>query len=121
MKFTLDENIGKKVAYFLTTLGHTVFRIRKISPGIADFEVLEFAVEKTSILITLDKDYGYLVFKEGRPHKGLIFLRLDDETQDNTIKVLTWLLLSYSEEKFTTNFVTVTEKDGKFKARFNKI
>ncbi len=121
MKFTLDENIGKKVAIFLVNLGHTVFRIREISPGIEDFEVLKLAVEKTSVVITLDKDFGYLVFKEGKLHKGIIFLRLDDETQENTIKVLTWVLSSYSEKKLTTNFVTITEKNGKFKARFNKI
>lgn len=121
MRFTLDENIGKKVAYFLTALEHTVFRIREINPGIEDFEVLEFAIEKTSIVITLDKDYGYLVFKEAKPHKGIIFLRLEDETQENTIKVLTWLFSSYEKEQIINTFVTVTEKDGKFKARFNKI
>ncbi len=118
MKFILDENIGKKVAYFLTELGHTVFRIRELNPGIEDFEVLELAIEKTSVLITLDKDFGELIFKEGKLHKGIIFLRLDDETQTNTIKVLTWLLSIYSEHELTGNFVTVTEKEDKFRVRF---
>lgn len=52
MKFLLDENIGKSVALFLTQLGHTPFRIKKIHPGAEDFQVLELSVEKGAILIT---------------------------------------------------------------------
>lgn len=117
MKFLLDENTSKSTAQFLTQLGHTVFRIKLINPGIEDFQVLKLTTEKEAILITLDKDYGELIFKHGKSHKGVIFLRLENQTSENTIKVLAWLLSTYPVEKFQHNFVTVTE-NGKFKARF---
>ena len=118
MKFLLDENIGKSTAQFLTQLGHTAFRIKIISPGMEDYQVLEWAVEKEAILITLDKDYGQLICKYGKSHKGVIFLRLKDQSSGNITKVLAWLLATYPVENFPENFVTVTEKYGKFKARF---
>ena len=118
MKFLLDENTSKGTAFFLTRLGHTTFRIKQINPGMEDFEILKLAVEKEATLITLDKDYGELVFKESMSHQGVILLRLDDQTEENVTRALTWLLSCYSEEKFK-NFVTVTEKYGKFKARFS--
>src|SRR3989337_1395834 len=83
MKFLLDENIGKSVAYLLTQLGYTAFRIKEIHSGLEDVKVLELAVDKEAILITLDKDYGELIFKEGKFHKGVIFLRPEDQTSSN--------------------------------------
>lgn len=118
MRFLLDENIGKSVALFLTQLGHTIFRIKKIHPGAEDFQVLKLSVEKDAILITLDKDFGKLVFKEGKTHTGVIFLRLDDQTGISITNVLNWFLSNYPEGKIVNNFAVVTEKLSKFKARF---
>lgn len=119
MKFLLDENLGKSLALFLTHLEHTVFRIKNIYPGAEDFEVLDLAVEKNAVLVTLDKDYGELIFKEGKSHTGVIFLRLEDQTLVNTQRVVKWLLSDY-EDKLENSFTTVTEKDGKLKVRFRK-
>jgi|SRR3989344_8313648 len=113
MKFLLDENIGKQVAHFLQNLGHTTFRVREINPEIPDYEVLNLAVSKNSILITSDKDFGELVFKEKQPHTGVILLRLDDESSSNKIKALKFALPKY----VAGNFIVVEEKDGKFRTR----
>ena len=49
------------------------------SPGLDDSDVLSLAVEDDRILITADKDFGEMVFRERRLHKGIILLRLADE------------------------------------------
>jgi len=121
MKFLLDENTSKLTAKFLTQLGHTVLRVKEINPGMEDYQVLELAVKKQAIIITLDKDYGELIFKESRSHNGVIFLRLENQSQDNTINTLRWLLSISSDKKLVNKFVTVTEKDGRLKVRFDKI
>lgn len=72
MKFLLDENIGKVVAEFLQQYGHQSFIVRKISPGIKDPQVLDLAIDKGAILITSDKGFGELIFKEGQYHCGVI-------------------------------------------------
>jgi predicted nuclease of predicted toxin-antitoxin system len=73
MKFLLDENLGKEIAEFLKKLGFAALSIRKIAPGIDDYEVLSLAVSQNAILITQDRDFGELVFKEEHAHKGIIF------------------------------------------------
>lgn len=66
MKFLLDENIGKIVAKSLEKLGHFVSCIKLIAPGIEDYKVLTLSTSKDAILITSDKDFGELIFKEGQ-------------------------------------------------------
>ena len=119
MKFLLDENIGKAVAKFLEKLGHSASRIRLIAPGIEDSEVLDLSVSKDSILITSDKDFGELIFKEGQSSAGVIFLRLQDESSDNKIKALKEVLSKHKEVR--NKFITVKEKEGKFKLRITKL
>lgn len=107
MKFLLDENIGKIVARFLEKLGHSTARIKLIAPGIEDYEVLNLSVSRNSILITSDKDFGELIFKEKQSSTGVIFLRLQDESSDNKIKALKEVLSKHKELK--DKFVTVKE------------
>ncbi len=115
MKFLLDENIGKKIAQFLQKLGYSVTSIREIHPGIDDYTVLELANTETKILITSDKDFGELVFKENQSYSGIIFLRLDDQTSENKIVALREV---FSKNKVIKGkYITVTEKSGVSKIR----
>jgi predicted nuclease of predicted toxin-antitoxin system len=41
-----------------------------------DEEAIKIATEKHRILITLDKDFGELVFKKGKKCRGIILLRI---------------------------------------------
>lgn len=116
MKFILDENIGKKVAQYLRTQGYPTQRIREINPGIEDSQVLNLALSQNSILITLDKDFGQLIFKLGQKHAGVIFLRMDDQTQENVIKALNYVLLNH-KDKLETAFLTLTETSKGYKVR----
>lgn len=116
MKFILDENLGKKEAKFLKSLGHKAIRIREMNPGIPDYEVLAFSVSEKSILVTSDKDFGELIFKEKQPHSGVILLRLEDESSSNKITALKFALPKY----ITGKFIVVEEKDGKFRIRPKK-
>lgn len=115
MKFLLDENLGKKEAKFLQSLGHKAARVREINPGIPDYAVLSLSVAQSSILITSDKDFGQLIFKEKQLHSGVIFLRLEDESPINKIAALKFALPKYVAGKF----IVIEEKGGKFRIRPN--
>jgi len=119
MKFLLDENIGKEVAKFLQKLGHFASRIKLISPGVDDYRVLDLSVSKDSILISSDKDFGELVFKEKEPSTGVIFLRLQDESSENKIKAIKEVFLKHKNIK--NKFVTVKERGGKFRIRIDNM
>lgn len=119
MNFLFDENIGKEIAKSLRLLGHTTSRIREINPGIEDAKVLDLAIQKDSILITSDKDFGELIFKEKQHSLGVIFLRLKNQTSENKFKTIKYIL---SKIKIIRGkFIVITEKDGIFKVRIKSI
>lgn len=101
------------MASWLQDLGHEILSIFAEAPGIADDEVLAMAVAEDRILITNDKDFGEMIFRERLKHRGVIFLRLSDERSANKIEVLRHLLESYSE-RLPNQFVTVTETKVRF-------
>jgi len=58
MRFLGNENFPLKAVEALREEGHDVLWVRTDSPGITDEEVLFRAQSDSSILLTLDKDFG---------------------------------------------------------------
>ena len=113
MRFLVDECTGSKVALWLRDENHEVFSVFDEARGMTDDEVLTKAFSENWILITNDKDFGEMVFRERREHHGVVFLRLDDERAANKIEVLRRLLENYSE-KLPEEFVVATETKVRF-------
>lgn len=62
-------------------------------------------------MITNDKDFGELIFKEKLPHCGVIFLKLTDETAKNKVFVLNNLIHNHQQIIDKGHFAVVTEKN----------
>ena len=116
MKFLVDECTGPSVASWLSDIGHEVFSVYEDARGAEDDLILQKAFEENWILITNDKDFGDKVFRNGRLHKGVILLRLENERADSKIQVLSHLLKKYSD-RLPNAFVVVTEKQVRFAKR----
>lgn len=58
--------------------------------------------------LTNDKDFGEKVYREKHPHRGVIFLRLQDEPPAAKIGAIEKLLDAY-EDQLADAFVVVTE------------
>ena len=72
MRFLLDQSSNARLIPHLQQLGHDVIRVgREHPPGLPDAEVLRIAHAEGRILITGDRDFGELVFRERRSHMGL--------------------------------------------------
>ncbi|CAN5796433.1 hypothetical protein BH23GEM9_BH23GEM9_16000 [soil metagenome] len=56
--------------------GHLVVYVAELEPGIPDEAVLAMAAELSAPLITNDKDFGELVFRQRLTSAGVILLRL---------------------------------------------
>ena len=76
MNFLADENIDRQIVERLRQEGHNVEYVGEIDPGITDDEVLEMAKSKSFLLLTADKDFGELVFRQQRITHGVILIRL---------------------------------------------
>ena len=108
-----SECTGPAVAKWLRDNGHEVFSVFDEAKGSPDDVILTKALSENWILITNDKDFGEMIFRERREHRGVIFLRLDDERSANKIEVLQHLIESYSE-RLSIQFVTVAETKVRF-------
>jgi predicted nuclease of predicted toxin-antitoxin system len=112
VRFLVDENGGLVLPNWLRSKGHEVFSVYESARGIDD-EVIQKAFDEDWILISSDKDFGDKVFREQRPHRGVILLRLENESSANKIALLQRLLVEYPEQ-LSDNFIVVTEKLVRF-------
>lgn len=116
LKFLADESLGLKVAKNLNSLGFDILAVAQTARGASDAKVLMCAYEKDRIIITTDKDFGYLVFKERLATQGVILLRLKKESVQNLTFHLVNFLNIY-KDKIYANFSVISEN----KIRIKKI
>ncbi len=116
MRFLVDECTGPAVAHWLRSRPHEVFSVYEDARGMRDEDVLAKAFSEGWIVITNDKDFGELIFRERRPHRGVVFLRLDDERVASKINAVGRVLATYSDQ-LADAFVVVTERKVRFAGR----
>src|SRR5262245_16529887 len=77
MRLCANENVAEDCIIRLRQRGHDVLWIREAAPGISDSEVLARALAQERLLITFDKDFGGLVFRQGaKASHGIILFRI---------------------------------------------
>ena len=76
MKFIVDENIPFEVFLKLKKEGFDVISVSKNDQRLNDEEILSLALKENRTLITLDKDFGELVFRLKKKNAGIILLRI---------------------------------------------
>lgn len=113
MRFLVDESTGPAVADWLHGQGHEVFSVYEMARGMDDDAIVQKAFNESWILITNDKDFGEQVYREQKPHRGIVLLRLEDERAPSKIEVLQHLLDAYAD-RLPNHFVVVTEKSVRF-------
>jgi predicted nuclease of predicted toxin-antitoxin system len=116
MRFLVDECTGPTVAEWLRNQKHEVFSVFEEARGMDDDEIILKTLEENWILITNDKGFGEKVYRDGRLHRGIILLRLEDERFQSKIQVLSRLLKIYPN-RLSNTFVVVTEKQVRFARR----
>jgi len=89
VRLVADESVEGPTVYALRDAGHAVLFIAETSPGIEDSEVLEIARREQAVLLTADKDFGELVFRNREPHCGVLLIRsLEDDPDENAVNAL---------------------------------
>jgi predicted nuclease of predicted toxin-antitoxin system len=110
MRYLVDECTGPYVGRWLREQGYDVYSVGEQSPGWPDLQVLAHAVNENRVVISNDKDFGELVFKNRLAHCGIVLMRLDDERLDNKITTLSRFFSSFSEPITPQHFIVLTEK-----------
>ncbi len=98
MNLVADENVDAPIVAALRQEGHGVLYVRELEPGIPDTQVLSLANKRGSPLLTSDKDFGELVFRQGLVHAGVILLRLAGLPISRKAEILLSVLRSHADE-----------------------
>ena len=108
MRFIVDACTGPRVAKWLREQRHEVYSVHDESPQMEDSQIIQKAISEQWIIITNDKDFGEMIYREKYEHRGVILLRLDDERTGNKMRVIGQLLESYAKQ-IEGRYIVVTE------------
>ena len=76
MNLLADESIDRQIVVRLRQDSHFVWYVAEMDPAISDATVLDLANREGAILLTADKDFGELVFRQRRTTVGVVLVRL---------------------------------------------
>ncbi len=76
MNFVADESVDRPIVDRLRQEGHSVWYVAEMEPGISDDAVLDIANREAALLLTANKDFGEIVFRQRRFTGGIVLIRL---------------------------------------------
>lgn len=76
MKLLVDESVESAVGALLRAGGHDLVSIAEEMPGSEDAQVLRRASREGRILVTNDKDFAELAFRQRSASAGIVLIRL---------------------------------------------
>ena len=105
MKFLVDRCAGRRLAEWLRAEGHDVLESQSLGPDPGDRALLEVAVLERRILITIDTDFGELIYRDDLPHAGLV--RLPDVPAERRIALLAAVINRHTPALESRAIVTI--------------
>ena len=111
MKFLVDRCAGRRLVVWLRNEGHDVAESSDSGEDPGDDAILQRALAESRVLITMNKDFGELVFRQRHAHAGLV--RLPDVPADRRIVLMHRLLDNY--EKALSSGAVITVRGGRIR------
>ena len=105
MRFIVDRCAGRRLAEWLQDKGHDAIDTRNVGPDPGDKALLESAASDGRVLITIDKDFGELIYLGEVPHAGLI--RLPDVPMTQRIAMVEEVISKHGPALEEGRIVTV--------------
>lgn len=96
IKFLVDVGVGKSVENYLCEKGYDIKAVRDIDPAMPDEKIIQIAALEKRMVVTMDKDFGELVYHLVMDHCGVLLLRLEDATGVEKRKVMEFIMDNYS-------------------------
>lgn len=116
MYLLADEGVERQIVEYLRLDGHSVAYIAEMSPGIDDEVILAKANDEQALLVTLDKDFGELVFRQQLIYEGVVLLRLEGLSNETKAAVVASILRNRGEE-MSNAFSVITPGNVRIRKR----
>ena len=114
LKFLVDVGVGKKVEGYLLEKRYDTKAVRSLDQSMPDQEIIRLAALEKRTIITMDKDFGELVYHSGMDHCGILLLRLEDATGSEKQQVIAKILAKYADN-LKNNFCVYQNKKFRFR------
>lgn len=116
MKFVVDESVDRHIVDRLRLEGHVVRYVAEMAAGITDADVLALANKEPATLITADKDFGELVYRQHMLNPGVILIRLLGLPPEEKAEIVAEAIKSHGE-KFSYAFSVITHSSLRIRRR----
>lgn len=97
LAFIADEGVEKEIVSALRER-YDVLYVAETMPAAKDEAILTEAVRIGKILITLDKDFGELVFRDGNVHSGVILCRVQSLALKEAVELVVGTIAKYGQD-----------------------
>lgn len=113
MKFLADMNIEKPIVDELKRMGHNIIWVADLDRYLDDLSIFKIARKENRILLTNDKDFGEIVFRQKLIPTGIVLFRIKGQDVRKKVKLLKKLLAAHSD-KIVNHFVVVAKEKFRF-------
>jgi predicted nuclease of predicted toxin-antitoxin system len=111
LKFFADVNLEESVVKTIRSYDHDIKRISDIDCFMNDEEIVKLGIREKRIIVTEDKDFGEIIFKNKISCFGIILIRVNAKTLNSLEKRIEVLseLLEFQNDEIIDNFIVITE------------
>jgi predicted nuclease of predicted toxin-antitoxin system len=107
MNFVADESVDRQIVERLRDDGRFVWYVAEMTPSISDDEVLKIANNESAPLITSDKDFSELVFRQHLVSYGVILVRLHGLSTELKANIVSSTIINH-ENEILGNFTVIS-------------
>jgi len=98
MKFVADESVDQPIVVRLREDGHDVIAVAELTPSVTDDDVFVQANQYGALLLTSDKDFGEIVFRQKRVTTGVVLIRLAGLSPDTKAGIVSQAIGEHQAE-----------------------
>ncbi|MBI5304462.1 MAG: DUF5615 family PIN-like protein [Chloroflexi bacterium] len=117
MNLFADESVDRQIVDRLRQAGFSVPFVAEMESGISDDIVLDRANQAQAVLLTADKDFGELVYRQKRIARGVILVRFAGLPPDRKAEI-TMTAIRRHENELANTFTVITA--GTVRVRHNR-
>ena len=106
MRFLADENCDFGVVRRLRSEGYDVAAVSEFQQRSVDHELMEMAYQEDRILLTEDKDFGWLAFVARAKNPGVVLIRFPSSARSSLPQAMSQLVARF-ESQLRGSFVVL--------------
>jgi predicted nuclease of predicted toxin-antitoxin system len=106
LRFLADESCDFAVVRSLRAEGYDVLAVSEVTQRSDDRELIEQAHRQDRVLLTEDKDFGWLVYVSHADSTGVILIRFPGDARKTLVQAVTELVRQQGERLYNA-FVVV--------------